>query len=264
VWKCKKCGKQFSVKVGTIFEDSPVTLDKWLTTIWMIANAKNGISSYEIARALGVTQKSAWFMVHRIRLAMQIGSFEKLAGQVEVDETYIGGKARNMHKGARKAQGRGANGKTADMGLLEPHGKVVTKVVVDTKQESLLSEIDNRVAAGSEVFTDAFPAHRAMDEKFVHHVIDHAVEYVNGQVHTNDIENYWSLLKRTIKGTYVSVEPLHLFQCLDDQAFRFNNRKLNDFERFVDALRNISDLRLTYDKLIGNESGSVSFGSVAV
>jgi transposase-like protein len=150
------------------------------------------------------------------------------------------------------------------MGLLEPHGKVVTKVVVDTKQESLLSEIDNRVAAGSEVFTDAFPAHRAMDEKFVHHVIDHAVEYVNGQVHTNDIENYWSLLKRTIKGTYVSVEPLHLFQCLDDQAFRFNNRKLNDFERFVDALRNISDLRLTYDKLIGNESGSVSFGSVAV
>jgi len=107
IWKCRACAKQFSVKVGTIFEDSPIGLDKWLAAMWMIANAKNGISSYEIHRALGVTQKTAWFMLHRIRLALQAGSLDKLSGEIEVDETYIGGKARNMHKGKREAKGRG-------------------------------------------------------------------------------------------------------------------------------------------------------------
>ena len=147
VWKCRSCKKQFSVKVGTIFEDSSVGLDKWLAAIWMIANCKNGISSYELHRSIGVTQKTAWFMLHRIRLAMQAGTFEKLSGEVEADETYIGGKARNMHQSKRKEKvtGRGSSGKVAVMGLLERHGEVRTKVVPDTKSRTLQVEVRENV-----------------------------------------------------------------------------------------------------------------------
>ncbi len=131
MWKCLDCKKQFSVKVGSIFEDSPIGLDKWLCAMWLIANCKNGVSSYEIARDLGITQKSAWFMLHRIRYAMHTGTFKKLSGQVEADETFIGGKARNMHKHerAKKVTGTGSKAKTAVMGILERGGKVITKVV---------------------------------------------------------------------------------------------------------------------------------------
>lgn len=252
IWKCKICKKQFSVKVGTIFEDSPLGLDKWLAAIWLIANAKNGISSYEVHRALGITQKSAWFMLHRIRLAMQTGTFAKLSGKVEVDETYIGGKARNMHKGKRKAKGRGAVGKTAVMGLLEREGKVRAKVIADTKRETLHAEVKGHVELGAEVFTDALPSYNGLDPEFAHKVIDHAEKYVDGHVHTNGIENFWSLLKRAIKGTYVSVEPFHLFRYLDEETFRFNNRETNDADRFVTTLSSIVGKRLTYEKLTGN------------
>ncbi len=156
VWKCRSCKKQFSVKVGTIFEDSPLGLDKWLPAVWLIANCKNGISSYELAKDLGIQQKSAWFMLHRIRLAMQTGTFEKLEGQVEADETFIGGKAKNMHKDKRKKiAGRGSSGKVAVMGLLERHGKVKTKVVPDTTSHTLQVEIRENVEPGSQVYTDA-------------------------------------------------------------------------------------------------------------
>ncbi len=226
LWKCRACKKQFSVKVGTIFEDSPLGLDKWLPAVWLIANCKNGISSYELARAVGVQQKSAWFMLHRIRLAMQTGTFEKLSGQVEADETYIGGKARNMHKSKReqKISGRGASGKVAVMGLLERHGEVRTKIVPDTKSRTLQVEVRENVEPGSEVHTDALRSYRGLDAEYVHNVVDHAEKYVDGHVHTNGLENFWSLLKRGIKGTYVSVEPYHLFRYLDEQAFRFNER----------------------------------------
>lgn len=255
VWKCRAsaCKKQFSVKVGTIFEDSAVGLDKWLAAMWMLANSKNGVSSCEIHRSIGVTQKTAWFMLQRIRLAMQQGSLEKLEGHVEADETFIGGKARNMHKDKRKEKiaGRGASGKVAVMGLLERHGKIRTKVVPDTKSRTLHVEIRENVAPGSEVHTDALRSYRGLDPEYVHNVVDHAERYVDGHVHTNGLENFWSLLKRGIKGTYVSVEPYHLFRYLDEQAFRFNEREYEDGDRFQKAIGSIAGRRLTYDQLTG-------------
>src|SRR6185295_7232365 len=249
LFKCRTAHpkQKFSLKVGTIFEDSPLGLDKWLTAIWLIANAKNGISSYEIHRALGVTQKSAWFMLHRIRLAMQQGSIEKLSGHVEVDETFIGGKARNMHRseGARKV---------AVMGLLERHGEVRTMVVSNVKRKSLRKEINAHVEPGSLVYTDAFKSYNDLNYDYMHNVINHAEKYVEGNVHTNGIENFWSLLKRTIGGTYVSVEPFHLFRYLDEQAFRFNRRKANDAARFFEVLTMITGKRLEYRQLIGQPS----------
>ncbi len=244
IWQCKGCRRQFSVKVGTIFEDSPISLSKWLPAIWLIASAKNGISSYEIQRSLGVTQKSAWFMLHRIRLAMQAGTLEKVDGEVEVDETFIGGKARFMHEDKREAKikGRGSAGKTAVLGLLERHGPdghsaVRAQVVPNTKRQSLSPEVRKHVIEGSSVYTDALKSYDDLAIDYVHEVIDHAESYVRGVVYTNGIENFWSLLKRGIKGTYVSVEPYHLFRYLDEQAFRFNSRKATEFDRFQFAAK---------------------------
>ena len=263
-WQCKSVHKQrqFSAKVGTIFEDSPLGLDKWLPAVWMIVNNKNGKSSYEMARDLGVTQKTAWFMEHRIRLAMQSGSFlKKMNGQVEVDETFIGGKARNMHRSAlakRVAEfatpltGRNQTiGKVAVMGLLERHGEVRTMVVPNTKRKSLHGEVSKHVEAGSTVYSDALRSYNQLDEDYIHNVINHAEEYVRGNVHTNGIENFWSLLKRTLGGTYISVEPFHLFRYLDEQTFRFNNRKGNDSERFQRVMDQVSGKRLTLAELTG-------------
>ncbi len=257
-WKCmgKECHKQFSVKVGTVMEDSPIGLDKWLAAVWMITNAKNGISSYEIHRALGITQKSAWFLNHRIRLAMQTGTFEKLSGQVEADETYIGGLARNMHRDKRHAKitGTGGVGKVAVMGLLERDGKVRAKVINDATQLTLHAEVKSHVEQGAELFTDGWKGYSGLHTDYVHQVIDHAEKYVDGQIHTNGIENFWSLLKRGIKGTYVSVEPFHLFRYLDEQTFRFNTRKGKDADRFVEAIGSIAGKRLTYDELTGKKT----------
>jgi transposase-like protein len=259
IWKCKKCKKQFSVKVGTIFEDSPLGLDKWLTAMWLIVNAKNGISSYELGRALGFKQKTAWFVLHRIRLAMQAGSFVKLSGEVECDETFIGGKAKNMHKAKREAiiQGRGSVGKTAVMGLLERKGRVLAKVIERTDRETLHAEVKANVEKDSNLFTDEWRSYRGLDDEYIHQVINHGVEYVRGNIHTNGIENFWSLLKRTIKGTYVSVEPFHLGRYLDEQVFRFNERKGKDKDRFLKAVGMISGKRLTYEELIGYCSRSI-------
>ena len=249
-WQCKGCQKQFSTKLGTIFEDSPLGLDKWLPAVWLIANCKNGISSYELARALGVTQKSAWFMLHRIRLAMQTGSFDKfLKGEVEADETFIGGKARNMHKGKRKAKGTGTVGKAVVMGLLERKGEVRVKVVPNTKRSSVQMAVRENVYRGSDVFTDALPSYTGLDDEYFHQVVDHAECYVNGRIHTNGLENFWSLLKRSIKGTYVALAPFHLFRYLDEQSFRFNKRKGNDATRFLEAMLNAIGKRLTFKEL---------------
>jgi transposase-like protein len=265
-WKCysKHPKSQFSLKVGTIFEDSPLGLDTWLTAIWLIANAKNGISSYELSRSLGITQKSAWHVLHRIRLAMQNGSINKLSGSVEVDETYIGGKARNMHRSVlakRVAQhatpytGRNQNiGKVAVMGLLERHGEVRTMVVSNTKRKSLHGEVSKHVEQGSTVCSDALRSYRRLEDEYTHDVINHAERYVNGHIHTNGIENFWSLLKRTLGGTYISVEPSHLFRYLDEQAFRFNRRKGTDADRFRALVSLITGKRLEYKQLIGQPS----------
>jgi transposase-like protein len=259
IWRCKNkaCKKDFSVKVGTIFEDSPIKLDKWLCAIWMIVNAKNGISSYEIHRALGVTQKSAWFMMHRIRLALQEGSFELMQGEVEVDETYIGGKVKNMHKAkieAREKQGRGAVNKTVVMGLLERNGQVRTKVIRRANKKTLQGEIRRNVVEGSTVYTDEFTSYQGLQNLYAHQVIEHATAYVRGNVHTNGIENYWSLFKRALRGTYVNCGNPHLFRYLDEQTFRFNNRGTTDMVRFTLALSGITGKRITYDQLTANET----------
>jgi transposase-like protein len=259
VWQCKSCRprKQFSVKVGTIFEDSAVPLSKWLPAAWLISSAKNGISSYEIARSIGVTQKSAWFMLHRIRLAMQDGSVEKLSGTVEADETFIGGKSRNMHKDkrARKITGTGGAGKTVVAGLLarhsQSHSTVKATVVPDRSGETLRPLVRKHVEVGSELFTDALLSYRGLGTDYLHAFIDHAEKYVEGRVHTNGMENFWSLLKRALGGTYVSVEPFHLFRYLDEQAFRFNTRKAADRDRMARVVAATTGRRLTYKELTG-------------
>jgi len=253
VWKCKSCKRQFSVKAGTIFEDSALGLDKWLPAIWLAANSKNGISSHELARALGITQKSAWFMLHRIRLAMQTGSFLKLSGDVEVDETYIGGKARNMHKRdrRRKISGTGMIDKTAVLGMIERGGPVCVEVIPDAKRATVQSRIRKTVEPGSAVYTDALRSYSGLDDNYAHEIVDHAEEYVNGRVHTNGMENFWSLLKRGLNGTYISVEAFHLFRYLDERAFTFNLRELNDAGRFDAVLGRVSGRRLTYAELTG-------------
>jgi histone H3/H4/transposase-like protein len=263
VWECKEkhAKRQFSAKVGSIFEDSPIGLDKWFAAIWMVANCKNGISSYEVHRALGVTQKTGWFMLHRIRLAMQTGSFEKMSGDTEADETFVGGLAKFMHRKRRKSavSGTGGSGKTVVMGILERKGKrkisrVRARVMPNTQRETLQREIREAVEPGSRINTDAWVAYRGLSSDYIHEVVDHAVEYVRGTVHTNGLENFWSLLKRTVKGTYVSVEPFHLFRYLDEQAFRFNEREDNDGGRFRSVLSLVTGKRLTYKQLTGDEA----------
>jgi transposase-like protein len=264
-WQCasKHPRRQFSVKVGTIFEDSPIGLDKWLVAVWLLANAKNGISSYELHRAIGVTQKTAWFMLHRIRLAMQVDDGGKLDGGIEIDETFIGAKARNMHKKTkeRMLQGRkgGMKGKVAVMGLLQRHpekgeSRIRLRVVDRTKRGSLTPHIKENVEQGANVYTDALPSYDLLyQDGYIHSVIDHANKYVDGIVHTNGMENFWSLLKRTLGGTYISVEPFHLFRYLDEQAFRFNARKATDATRFADVLQTVSGRRVMYKQLIGEK-----------
>jgi transposase-like protein len=262
IWQCKDCRKQFSVKVGSIFEDSPIPLSKWLPTMWLLVNCKNGVSSYEVARDIGVTQKTAWFMLHRLRLAIQAKSFDKMGGHIELDETFIGGKARNMHYGKRKrmgiTQGRSMAGKVAVFGLLDRHGKdgvsqVRLAQIKSNKRRHLMPHVQAHVEAGAIVHTDSLPSYVALETDYTHNVIDHAEAYVDGEVHTNGMENFWSLLKRSIKGTYVSIEPFHLFRYLDEQVYRFNNRKKTDAIRFVEACSAVFGKRLTYATLIGRE-----------
>ena len=212
IWLCPGCKKQFSLKVGTIFEDSPLSLDKWMCAFWMLCNCKNGVSSCEIARSLGITQKSAWSMMHRIRMAMHDEAPGKATGEVEADETFIGGKARNMHKNfrARKITAAGVKDKTAVMGVLERGGKVRTMVIKGRKKPEIQSAVRKHAQAGAALYTDALKSYNGLNE-YEHQLIGHAVAYVDGSIHTNGLENYWSLLKRGINGTYVSIEPFHLF-----------------------------------------------------
>jgi transposase-like protein len=275
-WQCKSAHakRQFSAKVGTIFEDSPLGLDKWLPAVWLITNSKNGVSSCEIARSLGVTQKTAWFMLHRIRFAMKENPFNVYSGKlggnngggpVEVDESFVGGRLENMHKGrAKKMQETRAEvdpdeyfqryaNKTVVMGLFDRESrKVRAKVIPNVKRETLQQEILKNVKYGSRVYTDSAVAYNRTGWHFIHETVNHAESYVRDQVHTNSLENFWSLTKRNLAGTYVAVEPFHLDRYLDEQMFRFNNRlNMSDADRFSKALSQVVNRRLTYAEVTG-------------
>jgi transposase-like protein len=268
-WECsnKHPRRQFSAKKGTIFEDSPIKLSKWFVAIWLISAAKNGVSSYELSRSIGITQKSAWFMLHRIRLAMQAGSFgKKFDGVIEADETFIGGKSRNMH--ASRKLGRGRHGKVAVMALLQRYGRdgeghsiVTAKVVPSVRRRVLQSHMRERIVMDGKttVYSDALKSYEPVNPRgwkpsdlYIHEFIDHAETYVNGQVHTNGCENFWSLLKRGLRGTYVSVEPFHVFRYVDEQVYRFNSRKMTDADRFDELTERVVGKRLTYAELTGS------------
>jgi transposase-like protein len=259
VYRCygNHAKQKFSLKVGTIFEDSPITLSKWLPAAWLLSNCKNGISSYELARALGVTQKSAWHMLHRLRTAMTDNGMA-LEGTIEMDETFVGGKAKNMHKSKRAKLGSHLaspgtfKGKTVVVGMLERGGRVKAGVVAERNKETLLNLAHTEIAAGSTVITDELHAYKGMDH--AHEVVNHAIEYARGHIHTNGIESFWSMLKRSLHGTYISVEPFHLDAYVAEQVFRYNNRKdADDFARFATCIMGIQGKRLTYAKLTDQE-----------
>lgn len=272
--------QKFSLKIGTVFEDSPIPLEKWLPATWMLSNCRNGVSSYEIHRALGVTQKSAWFMMHRIRLAMQTGTFRKLGGpgsEVESDETFVGGRAKNMHA-SRRAMFKAAResavmtgdanyiNKTAVWGVLDrEQRKVRATVVPKVNREALQTAVLNQVEHGSKIYTDEAGVYRSLPKEYTHEFVNHVEKYVNGRVHTNGLENFWSLLKRTVSGTYVAVEPFHMHRYLDEYMFRYNNRKdengrrLSDAERFTAALSQIVGKRLTFSEATGKAGETTPF-----
>lgn len=283
-WQCKSIHdhRQFSAKGGTIFEDSPVALEKWCVAVWMLSNCKNGVSSYELARTIGVTQKSAWFMLHRVRLGMKLeaATSGKLGGngsEVEADETFVGGSTRNMHKGRKlrmeqersstpnwKAVSKNPN-KTAVQGILDRDARQIrAKVLSNVKRETLQNEILNNVAFGSRLYTDDAIAYSELTSTYAHDVVNHQMEYVRGRVHTNGMENFWSLLKRTLHGTYVAVEPFHLGRYVDEQVFRYNNRatkdnQLTDADRFDAAMIGIIGKRLTFAELTGKDGSPTPF-----
>jgi transposase-like protein len=275
IWKCmnKECHKQFSVKTGSVFEDSPIGLDKWLMAVWMVVNCKNGISSYELARDLRVTQKTAWFMLHRIRLALQQGSWEKLGGSdggpVEVDETYVGPAPQKMHRARRLKRQAALNdydGKVPVMGMLDRElRKVRATVLPNVKRETLQRQILNAIEKKSTVYTDGLTAYDHLAaQDFIHDTVNHIDEYVRGEVHTQGIENFWSLLKRGLRGTYIAVEPFHLDRYVTEQVFRYNNRAtkdnpLDDRDRFMLAVSQIAGKRLTYAELTGKVGETEAF-----
>ncbi|HAL44579.1 MAG TPA: IS1595 family transposase [Phycisphaerales bacterium] len=256
--RCKDCRKQFSSKVGTIFEDSPLGLDKWFVAVWAIANCKNGISSHELARSIGVRQPTAWFMLHRIRTAMECGTPDKFDGTAEMDTTYIGGTAKNMHTSRREKliQGRGAVGKTPVHGILqrgtENRASQINAAVIGTNGiGDTITHVKQIVKRGSQVCTDEARAYDNLSPDYVHQAVDHSVAYVNGNVHCNGVENFWSLFKRTIHGTYVAIAPFHLCRYVAEQVFRFNYRELTDSTRFWFLLNHVFNKRLTYRTLAG-------------
>ena len=280
VWQCKTRHpkSQFSIKVGTIFEDSALGLDKWLMAMWMLANCKNGVSSHEVAKAVGITQKSAWHMLHRIRLAMKDEAPALLGngpdgGPVEIDEAFVGGEPKNWHKERREKRRKEVRSlrvrtyqnafthKTAVLGMIDRESRQIrAKVVPNVRKETLQNEILSQVKPGSKVFTDQAVTYTHLQKEYIHETVNHALEYVRGEVHTNSMENFWSLMKRNLRGTYVAIEPFHLDRYLDEQVFRFNNRLgMKDFDRFFDVAARIVGKRLTYAALTGKEAGLPAF-----
>lgn len=241
VYKCSDCRKQFSVTVGTIFEGSHIPLNKWLIAIYLMCSSKKGVSSNQLHRMLGITYKSAWFMAHRIRYAMEQSGIDKISGIIEVDETYIGGK----HSGKR---GRGSENKAIVVSLVQRNGIVRSKKFDNLTAKNLKQYIIDNVEKESIIITDEFRSYRGLNKEFVkHEVVNHGKkEYVRGEVYTNTAEGYFGLLKRGVNGTFHHISKKHLHRYLSEFDFRYNLRKLNDSEIAPILINGFEKKRMNY------------------
>lgn len=250
-YKCSGCKKKFSVTVGTIFEKSHISLNIWFAAIYLATAHKKGISSLQLSRDLGITQKSAWFVLHRVREMLREKNPEILTGTVEADETFVGGKNKNRHasKKVEESQGRSVKDKTPVFGVIQRGGKLNTRVVPDTKAKTLKPIVAELVERGAIVVTDEWNAYKGLTKDYAHHVIRHRDnEYMRDGMHTNTIEGFWSLFKRGIYGIYHYASPKHLHRYTDEFSYRYNTRKELDQERFSSSLTR-ADGRLTYKQL---------------
>lgn len=253
IFKCKDCRKKFSVTVGTIYENTKIPLTKWFLAHYILSVHSKGISSLQLANMLDVTQKTAWFLNHRIRVMLTDKAPELLHGIVEVDETYIGGKNKNKRKSKRVEGTQGGAGKTMVFGAIQREGKVITKVVKDTTAETLIGEIKKNIETGSIMVSDENTSYTSLTKNDYKHVtVSHGKEeYVRGAAHTNSIEGVWSLLKRQIVGIHHNVSPKHLQRYCNEATFRYNAKGLTQDVRFAESLANCEG-RLKYQDLINS------------